>query len=145
MGQQGAWTRWENVLQRKITWSNIWKADFHRTRFLVQAVYDVLPSPANLHVWGTLGPRCSGRGSLEHLLSSCPKALGDGRYRCRDQVLRAVADSIATAINTSKGQHRPQTITFHRAGESPTYHHGQSLASSPPLMTGNWKWTWADS
>ncbi len=52
MGQQGAWTKWENVLQSKITWANIWKVDFHRIRFLVQAVYDVLPSPANLHVWG---------------------------------------------------------------------------------------------
>ena len=124
MGQQGAWTRWENVLQRKITWSNIWKADFHRIRFLVQAVYDVLPSPANLHVWGKTEtpscPRCSGQGSLEHLLSSCPKALGDGRYRWRhDQVLKAIADSITTAINTSKGHHKPKTIRFHRAGEKP--------------------------
>ena len=124
MGQQGAWTKWENVLQRKITWSNIWKADFHRIRFLVQAVYDVLPSPANLHVWGKTDtpscPQCSGRGSLEHLLSSCPKALADGRYRWRhDQVLRAVADSIATAINTIKGHHKPKTIMFLRAGEKP--------------------------
>lgn len=34
-------------------------------------------------------------------------------------MLRAVADSIATAINTSKGHRRPKTITFHRAGEKP--------------------------
>ena len=139
MGQQGAWTKWENVLQRKITWSNIWKADFHRIRFLVQAVYDVLPSPANLHVWGKTEtpscPRCSGRGSLEHLLSSCPKALGDGRYRWRhDQVLRAVADSIATAINTSKGHHKPKTIAFHRAGEKPNI---QARAKSGLLTAAN--------
>ncbi len=112
------------VLQRKITWSNIWKADFHRIRFLVQAVYDVLPSPANLHVWSKTDtpscPQCSGRGSLEHLHSSCPKALADGRYCWRhDQVLRAVADSIATAINTIKGHHKPKTIMFHRTGEKP--------------------------
>ena len=139
MGQQGAWTKWENVLQRKITWSNIWKADFHRIRFLVQAVYDVLPSPANLHVWGKTEtpscPRCSGRGSLEHLLSSCPKALGDGRYRWRhDQVLRAVADSIATAINTSKGHYKPKTIAFHRAGEKPNI---QARAKSGLLTSAN--------
>lgn len=125
LGQQGAWTKWNNVLQRKITWSNIWKADFHRIRFLVQAVYDVLPSPANLHVWGKTEtpscPQCSGWGSLEHLLSSCPKALGEGRYRWRhDQVLKAIADSLATAINTIKGHHKPKTIImFHRAGEKP--------------------------
>lgn len=71
--QQGAWTRWESTLQRKVTWSNIMQADFHRVRFLVQAVYDALPSSANLHVWGISEtpscPLCSGRGSLEHLLS----------------------------------------------------------------------------
>ncbi len=50
--QQGAWTRWESTLQRRITWANILQADFHRVHFLVQAVYDALPSPANLHVWG---------------------------------------------------------------------------------------------
>lgn len=124
MGQQGAWTRWENVLQRKVTWSNIWKADVLNIRFLVQAVYDVLPSPSNLHVWGKTEtpscPQCPGRGSLEHLLSSCPKALGEGRYRWRhDQVLKAVADSIATAISTTKSRGRVQTINFHKAGEKP--------------------------
>lgn len=124
MGQQGAWTKWENVLLRKITWFNIWKADFQRIRFLVQAVYDVLPSPTNLHVWGKTDtsscPHCPGRGSLEHLLSSCLKALGDGHYCWReDQLLRAVAESIATAINTSKGNHRTKVIAFHKAGEKP--------------------------
>ncbi|MCI4390737.1 hypothetical protein PGIGA_G00126150 [Pangasianodon gigas] len=34
--QQGAWTRWESALQRKVTWSNIMQADFHRVRFLCQ-------------------------------------------------------------------------------------------------------------
>ncbi|XP_063058826.1 uncharacterized protein LOC134452393 [Engraulis encrasicolus] len=125
MGQQGAWTRWENVLQRKITWPNIWRADSLNIRFLVQAVYDVLPSPSNLHVWGKAEtpfcPLCPGRGSLEHLLSSCPKALGEGRYRWRhDQVLKAVAESIAKAINTTKGHSKPKFIRFHRAGEKPT-------------------------
>ena len=49
-------------------------------RFLVQAVYDALPSPANLHVWGKSETPscllCSGRGSLEHLLSRLPKGSG---------------------------------------------------------------------
>ncbi len=97
--KQGAWTRWESTLQRRITWANILQADFHRLRFLVQAVYDTLPSPVNLHVWGKSETPscllCSGRGSLEHLLSSCPKALADGRYRwCHDQVLKAIAESL---------------------------------------------------
>ncbi|KAI7804749.1 hypothetical protein IRJ41_017191, partial [Triplophysa rosa] len=82
---------------------SLWEADFHRVRFLVQAVYDALPSPANLHVWGKSETPscllCSGRSSLEHLLSSCPKALADGRYRWRHD------------------QHQP--VPFIKAGEKP--------------------------
>ncbi|XP_049336392.1 uncharacterized protein LOC125802421 [Astyanax mexicanus] len=123
--QQGAWTRWESALKRRITWTNILQPDFQRVRFLVQAVYDVLPSPANLHVWGKSEtpscPLCSGRGSLEHLLSGCPKALADGRYRWRhDQVLKAVAESVASAISSSKNHHAPKkAIYFVKAGEKP--------------------------
>nr|XP_061817543.1 uncharacterized protein LOC133607102 [Nerophis lumbriciformis] len=123
--QQGAWTRWEGTLQRKVTWSNIMQADLHRVRFLVAAVYDSLPSPANLHVWGKsetpFCSLCSGRGSLEHLLSSCPKSLADGRYRWHhDQVLKAVAESIASAISSSKQHHAPKkAISFIKAGERP--------------------------
>ncbi|TWW57386.1 hypothetical protein D4764_07G0001050 [Takifugu flavidus] len=66
--QQGAWKRWESTLQRKVTWSNIMQADFHRVRFLVAAVYDALPNPANLHARGKSETPtcslCSGRGSL---------------------------------------------------------------------------------
>ncbi len=49
LSQQEAWTRWENALQREITWTDYWQADIHRIRLLVLAVYDTLPSPANLH------------------------------------------------------------------------------------------------
>ncbi|XP_055496018.1 uncharacterized protein LOC129699945 [Leucoraja erinacea] len=123
--QQGAWTRWESTPQRRITWSNIMQANFQRVRFLVQAVYDALPSPANLHAWGKSEtpscPLCSGRGSLEHLLSSCPKSPGQSRYRWHhDQVLKVVAESIATAIDNSKHHHAPKkSITFVKAGEKP--------------------------
>ena len=92
MKQQGAWTRWDNVVDRKVTWAELWKAESHRIKFLFQAAYNVLPSPTNLHTWG-LGetpacPLCSKRGTLELILSSCTRALGDGRYRWRhDQVL----------------------------------------------------------
>ena len=49
----------------------------------------------------------SRRGSLQHTLSSCPKALGDGRYRWRhDLVLRAIASQVTDAISESKYQPR---------------------------------------
>lgn len=49
MKHQGAWTRWENGVEKKVTWTEIWKAEPHLIEFLIQAVYDVLPSPSNLH------------------------------------------------------------------------------------------------
>ncbi|KAL4008901.1 hypothetical protein ACER0C_002753 [Sarotherodon galilaeus] len=93
--RQGAWTRWESTLQ------------------------------PNLHLWGKsetlVCPLCSGRGTLEHLLSSCPRALANCRYRWRhDQVLRVVAEKIASAISTSKHHHAPRkAISFIKAGEKP--------------------------
>ncbi|XP_034552669.1 LOW QUALITY PROTEIN: uncharacterized protein LOC117822130 [Notolabrus celidotus] len=92
MRQQGAWTRWEQAVERKVSWTKLWKAEPHRIKFLIQAVYDVLPSPSNLFSWGMVEspacPLCLKRGTLEHILSCCSKALGEGRYRWRhDQVL----------------------------------------------------------
>lgn len=72
---------------------------------MIQAVYDVLPSQVNLHIWGKSNspscPRCLDSGSLEHMLSSCPTTLGEGRYRWwHDQVLNTIAETIFRAINT---------------------------------------------
>ncbi|XP_061589349.1 uncharacterized protein LOC133454644 [Cololabis saira] len=125
MRQQGAWTRWEEAADRKITWTELWRSEPHRIKFLIQSVYDVLPSPSNLFRWGLaenpLCPLCQRTGSLEHVLSCCPKALGDGRYRWRhDQVLRVIAEAICTGISTSKGQQPSrQYIAFVKAGEKP--------------------------
>ena len=50
MRQQGAWTRLENAVERKGTWTELWRTEPHRIKSLIQAVYDVLPSPSNLHI-----------------------------------------------------------------------------------------------
>ncbi|XP_061101211.1 uncharacterized protein LOC133130563 [Conger conger] len=126
MKQQGAWTRWENAMERKVTWTELWRAEPQRIKFLIQAVYDVLPSPSNLHTWGlaetSACPLCSKRGTLEHILSCCTRALGDGRYRWRhDQVLKTIAEAISAGLLWAK-QFRPskRTIAFVRAGEQAT-------------------------
>lgn len=82
-----------------ITWSDFWQSDMCCIRFLIQAVYDTLPSPANLHTWGKTEtpacPLCAGRGSLQHLLSNCPTALAEGCYHWRhNPVLKAVAETV---------------------------------------------------
>ena len=123
MRQQGAWTRWEQAAERKVTWTELWKAEPQRIKFLIQAVYDVLPSPSNLFCWGKVeSPACAlcqKRGTLEHILSCCPRGLSEGRYRWRhDQVLKAVANTISSGITHCK-RLRPvrKTISFVRAGE----------------------------
>ncbi|KAK0152038.1 hypothetical protein N1851_006609 [Merluccius polli] len=132
MSKQGAWTRWEHADPRRITWAELWKAEPLRIKFFVQSIYDVLPSPANLHTWGLEDTPecklCQKRGTLEHILSSCSKALGEGRYRWRhDQVLKALADSICMAIQHSKTQAAPkQSITFIRAGQKEQHHRPSS-------------------
>ena len=58
-GQKGAWTKWNKIDHRKLSWSEFWKSDFSHTKFLVKVVYDLLPIPTNLHVWGkTETPNC---------------------------------------------------------------------------------------
>ncbi|TWW68227.1 hypothetical protein D4764_19G0000250 [Takifugu flavidus] len=104
MYQQSAWTRWEHAEQRKLTWPELWRLEPQHIRFLIQSVYNVLPSPTNLQRWGLAATAacqlCKKRATLEHILGCCPKALGDGRYRWRhDQVLRTLADTVSAAIN----------------------------------------------
>lgn len=138
MRQQGASSRWEGAIEKKLTWNEIWSAAPQRIKFLIQAVYDVLPSPANLHIWGMTElptcPLCPGKGTLEHILSSCPTALGDGRYRWRhDQVLKVVADTITRAVANNKVG-KQKSILFIKAGEKPCSKQNASvsLLSSAP-------------
>lgn len=83
-GDQGAWMRWDNALERKVTWAELWKAKLHWIQFLVQAVHDTLPSLANLHTWGKADtpvcPLCSRCETLLHILSCWSMALRQGRY-----------------------------------------------------------------
>ncbi|XP_028316518.1 uncharacterized protein LOC114471795 isoform X5 [Gouania willdenowi] len=142
MSKQGAWTRWEHAEARKLTWAELWRAEPLRTKFLIQSVYDVLPSLANLHTWGLADTPecklCQRRGTLEHILSCCPKALGEGRYRWHhDQVLKSLADSICVAIQYSKSQVTPkQSITFIRAGQKAN----QQPSSAGGLLTTARDW-----
>ena len=143
LGQQGAWTRWEGVDKRIVTWSECWGPEFNRICFQIKAVYDTLPSPTNLFVWGKAEtpncPLCNRKGSLQHLLSSCPKALGEGRYRWRhDQVLREIAKIVSMAIDASKHTSNGnwKRIDFVKSGETKKKKNiRQSLLSTAP----DWK------
>lgn len=94
----------------------------HRFTFLIRAVYDVLSSPANLFTWGKVETPncslCSDRGTLEQILSSCPKALGEGRYTWRhNEVLKSIVDAISEGISSC--ENITNAIAFVKAGVQP--------------------------
>ena len=39
MQSQGAWMKWEEVLPKKITWSELWKMEPLRIKFCLRSVY----------------------------------------------------------------------------------------------------------
>lgn len=84
MGAQGSWTRCETT-ERRLTRNELCRMEPFRIQFLLRSVYDVLPSPTNLHICGLTEnpkcPLCNKLGSLEHVLTSCNVALSQGCYR----------------------------------------------------------------
>ena len=93
--QQGKWTTSEDVMQRSLTWSDMWKMAPLRLAFAIRSVYDQLPSRDNLQKWGLVEDTkcgfCGGTETLHHVLSNCTYALAKGRYTWRhNHVLREV-------------------------------------------------------
>lgn len=83
---------------RKVSGVELWKAELQHLQVQIQAVFNLVPSPSNNFWWGRVeSPACNlglKRGTLEHNLSCCMKALGDGSF-CwhHDQVLKATASA----------------------------------------------------
>ena len=94
-----------------------------RLGFLVKSVYDLLPTPENRNRWFSTDDGCQlcgGIGSMAHILSGCPTALGQGRYRWRhDQVLKEIAHHVEG--RRKEGNKNPATrstqIDFIKPGE----------------------------
>lgn len=36
LSKQGPWTRWEEAMDWKVTWTDLWQAEPHRNTFLIQ-------------------------------------------------------------------------------------------------------------
>lgn len=79
----------------RISWSNIIQEGSSWVGFLVEAVYDLLSSPANVLLSSVLWQRT---------LRISPQALPKGHW-CRDHMLKAGAESLATATKSSKCHH----------------------------------------
>ena len=107
--QHGQWTTWEDVVQRSITWHEIWNMSPLRLAFVVRSIYDVLPSRVNLQRWGiTQDAKCTLCGesqTLRHALSGCSYALAHGRFTWRhNQVLLVAIEAIKAACSSANAQ-----------------------------------------
>ena len=86
--QQGQWTNWEETLQKSITWNDIWQMASLWLSFLIHYTYNQFSSKNN-HFKGKKElyptcPLCNDKPqTLEHVLTSCKTALGNGWYTWR--------------------------------------------------------------
>ncbi|KAK3797628.1 hypothetical protein RRG08_054654 [Elysia crispata] len=104
-----------------------------RISFLIRSVCDLLPSNANLVLWGKKEdptfPLCQGRQTTEHVLSSCKIALSQGRYTWwHNRVLQ----ELAAMISTEKGETTlPKTnaLIFTTDGGAKSWH-GRSVKTT---------------
>ena len=107
-------------------------------------MYNLLPSPANLCRWGLTEdphcPLCGKIGSLEHVLSACPTALTDGRYRWRhDTVLRELAETLEKERTKHKLKKTKTIPPINFVKEGQTAPKSAAQASSILDGAGNWE------
>ena len=122
LAKQGAHTRWE-VPQKKLSHKEIISRSETSIKFLVKAVYDLLPTPSNKNIW--FGEEdtcklCGGKGTLQHILSGCEVALAQGRYTWRhNEVLREVAQVVEAKRLKHNSQAKPKktSMNFVKEGE----------------------------
>ena len=113
--------RWE-VPERKLDDRELVNMSDSRFSFLIKAVYDLLPTPHNKHLW--FGEEegcelCGARGTLQHILTGCKVALCQGRYKWRhDQVLREIAQCVdqRRMENNKAPREERRGIPFVKAG-----------------------------
>ena len=83
--KQSAWTKWENAKDTAVTWRGLKHVEPKKLSFLIEALYDALPTPVNLHAWGlTTSDRCKACGktaSLKHILTGCEYTLRSCTWR----------------------------------------------------------------
>ena len=100
--QQGAWTMWETMQERKVSWNELWRMKSLLILCMVRGAYDLLPTTANLarnnSAVSPICPECVSYGSLQHVLCACPQMLGKYKWR-HDQVLGVLAEVVKKVVD----------------------------------------------
>ena len=103
--KQGAWIKWENAKDRAVTWRDLKHMEPKKLSFLIKAVYNILPTPINLHAWGlTTSDRCRACGktaSLKHILTGCAYTLRSYTWR-HNEVLEIFSEVSKTCETANK-------------------------------------------
>ena len=121
-------------LRPRVTWSDLWRFDNGHLRFQIQAVYDVLPSPSNLHTWVKSPVIYAGE---DDLFICTLDALSERRYYWRqDQVLKAIAEVVAEALKSDEVRLGRLKINFVRAGRKKQ----EQIKSKARLLSSTLDW-----
>ena len=133
------------VVERKISWKDIWDWETARTSFLIRSTYDVLPSPANLRRWKQSQEekcKCGQKGTMKHILSHCPLGLDRRTWR-HNQVLKVLEEAFSKKvdeINKGKGprMEKLEQINFVKNGRAPSAKNKKRLKPDERWI-GTWK------
>ena len=94
--KQDRWTKWESTKDRAITWGDLKHIEPQKLGFLIKVVYEVLPTPVNLHAWGlTISDWCRACGktaSLKHILTGYKYVLRSYMWR-HNEVLEIFSEA----------------------------------------------------
>jgi len=117
--------QWDHTLERSLSWKELWATEQGKLSFLLRALANLLPTQNNLKIWGKEEDvSCKQCGTtisaLNHILTGCPKSLGEGRYRWRhDKVLMEMANWVEKQRLKANKHHPtpPQSVNFQREGD----------------------------
>ncbi|XP_066275198.1 uncharacterized protein [Branchiostoma lanceolatum] len=148
-GKQGRWTTWESVQQRDVPFSVLWRMEPLRISFLWRSTYDLLPTPVNLSRWyddqSDICKACGQKGTLQHILSSCPSALSSGKYTWRhNMVLKVAAEAVKRRVECTNAEdvpfHIDRLVPFIKEG-APPWNNDTSLKPCILSSANDWQVT----
>ncbi|TWW63624.1 hypothetical protein D4764_03G0006320 [Takifugu flavidus] len=103
--QQGCWMKWEGVERRRITWSKLWSIEASWLSFTIRAVYDVLSSPTNLHLW---------------IMSANPAPSRSSSLAMNRELIQGFVDwSLRNNLQINAGKTKELVVDFRRRNNPP--------------------------
>ena len=123
LSMQGNWMKWCNYVRFDLSWNTLLALPQSLTSFCINATFDTLPSPSNLHRWN-ISPDKScylchkSVCTTAHVLGGCKIALEQGRFTFRhDSVLATIIKYLHDFLSSYKViDNKDQNIRFVKAG-----------------------------